>query len=150
MTNDEIRNELKRLLESHDLNVTHPTIAYYGTTFVEYTKDGLLTLEYPIRDWQCNGWKLLQGGILSTFIDNNYGLFVFVAIEGKAASTIDMNVTFHKAAMLDDGYVRVTSRVVTAGKRIVSLAASAYNPKGQLLASSASNFINGEGAILTV
>jgi uncharacterized protein (TIGR00369 family) len=150
MKNDKIRAELIRILEADDLKVKHPTVASFGTRFVDYTEYGALTLEYPIRDWQCNGWHLLNGGVISTFIDNNYGLFVFVAIEGRSASTINMQVSFHKSAIFDDGYVRVTSRVVAAGKRIISMAAEAFNPKGELIASSSTNFINAEGAFLEV
>lgn len=150
MNNDTIRAEMIRVLDSSDLTETHPTIARFGARFIEYDKDGSLTLEYPIRDWQCNGWRLLNGGVISTFIDNNYGLFLFVAIKGKVASTIDIQVTFHKAAVFEDGYVRVTSKLVTAGKRVISMAAKVYNPRGDLLASSTTNLINAEGVFVPV
>ncbi|MDR3237921.1 MAG: PaaI family thioesterase [Spirochaetia bacterium] len=148
MKNAEIREELIRALSSDDLVVTHPTLKEHGARFVDYTKDGHFTLEFPIRKEQCNGWGLLQGGNISSFMDDNYGLFAFIALSGAGASTIDMSVTFHKAVTIKDGYVRVTSRVVSAGKRIICLVAEARNPEGQLTASSLTNLINAQGLYL--
>lgn len=148
MKNEEIKAEFIRVLASDDLHLTHPTIKAHGAEFVDYTKDGVLTMKYPIRQDQCNGYRLLQGGNIYSFIDDNFGLFTFIALEGKAASTIDASVTFHKAATLQDGYVTVESRVVAAGKRIISMSAKVMNPSGTVIASCSTNFINGTGAWL--
>jgi uncharacterized protein (TIGR00369 family) len=148
MKNAEIREEMIRIFNTDDLALTHPTVKEHNARFVDYTEGGLFTLEFPIRQEQCNGWGLLQGGNIISFMDDNFGFFAFVALSGKDAPTIDMSVTFHKAVTIKDGYVRVTSRVVSAGKRIICLAAEVRNPAGQLTASSIANMINAHGLYL--
>ena len=150
MKNEEIRNEIIRVLNTpaEELCITHPTVFDHKANFVEYTKDGYFTLKYPIQPLQCNGFGTLQGGTIAAFIDDNFGLFSFVALEGKTVSTINMIVNYHKAAFLTDGYLTVTSHVVSAGKRVISMASQAYNPNGDLIASCSTNCANVQNGYL--
>lgn len=65
MTNAELREALKReiAIPHEELKFKHPTVDDIGTEFVDYTENGELTLAYPLKPEQRNGYQLLQGGL---------------------------------------------------------------------------------------
>ena len=94
MTNSELHELLKRelALPSEIQKKKHPTIKSSKAEFVDYAKDGKFTLAYPLRPDQRNGYHLLQGGYISVFFDDNFGLFAYVASEGHSFPTISFTV----------------------------------------------------------
>ncbi len=150
MTNRELHDALKAeaSMPYEELVVKHPTIADMGTEFVDYTEDGVFTLKYPLKDTQRNGYHLLQGGYISAFFDNNYGLFVYVATGGSPFSTVNMTVNFHKAVLADTTELFISTRVISAGKRIACLEGEAHDAAGRLIATSQTNMINSNGVYL--
>lgn len=150
MTNRELHDALKAeaSIPYEELIIKHPTIADMNTEFVDYTEDGVFTLKYKLKDTQRNGYHLLQGGYISAFFDNNYGLFVYVAGEGHPFSTINMTMNFHKAVLAETEELFVSTKVISAGKRIVCMEGEAYDPEGRLIATCQTNLINGEGVYL--
>ena len=150
MTNRELRDAIKAEVEMpyDELIVKHPTIADMDTKFVDYTEDGILTLKYKIKDTQRNGYHLLQGGYISAFFDNNYGLYVYVATGGKPFSTVNMTMNFHKAVMADVTELFISTHIISAGKRIVCLEGEARDASGRLIATCQTNMINQEGVYL--
>lgn len=150
MTNRELHDALKAELSIpyEELIIKHPTIADLGTEFVDYTEDGVFTLKYPLKDTQKNGYHLLQGGYISSFFDNNYGLFVYVAADASPFSTVNMTMNFHKAVLNETKELFISTRVISAGKRIVCLEGEARDISGRLIATSQTNMINSAGAYL--
>ncbi len=145
MTNAEVRAKIIEILDSplEELKLTHPTVADHGTRFIDYTEDGQLTLEFTIKPQFRNGGHILQGGVLSSFIDDVFGLYSFVATGGEAPlSTINMSVNYHKSVPEGMNTVRVTSKILTVGKNMLSMSAEAFNEKGQLIATAQTNMIN--------
>lgn len=69
MTNAELREALKReiAIPHEELKFKHPTVDDIGTEFVDYTENGELTLAYPLKPEQRNGYQLLQGGYIPYF-----------------------------------------------------------------------------------
>ena len=129
-------------MPSEKLRVTHPTVWNYGPEFVDYTEDGRFTLSFPIRQEQRNGYHLLQGGVISSFIDDVFGLFVYIASGGNPLSTINMNVNYHKGVTEEIDRVLITSSVIRAGRKVVSLEAEVRDPAGNLVATCQSNLLN--------
>ncbi len=124
----------------------YPTHYTNRIGFVDISEDNELTLSYQIQHYHRNGNMLLQGGMLSSFIDDNFGIMTHVLVDRKGhLSTIDMNIIYHKAAREDVNEVLVKSRITAAGKRVVSLRAEAYTPEGDLLATAQSNMMNIDG-----
>ena len=144
MTLTEFKNLFIRELTmpSEKLKTAHPTIWRAEPSFVDYTEDGELTLSFPVHPDQRNGYQLLQGGILSSFFDDVFGLFVFVASSHNPVSTIQMNVSYHRGVRPETDTVLVTSRVIRAGKNIVSLEAVAKDPGGNLVATCQTSMLN--------
>lgn len=151
MTNRELHDALKAEVEIpyEELIIKHPTIADMNTEFVDYTEDGVFTLKYKLKDTQRNGYHLLQGGYISAFFDNNYGLFVYVAGDGKPFSTINMTMNFHKAVLADTDELFVSTKIISTGRRIVCMEGEACDPSGRLIATCQTNLINGEGVYLS-
>ena len=139
MTNRELHDALKAELSIpyEELIIKHPTVADLGTEFVDYTEDGVFTLKYP-----------LKGGYISSFFDNNYGLFVYVAADASPFSTVNMTINFHKAVLNETKELFISTRVISAGKRIVCLEGEARDISGRLIATSQTNMINSAGAYL--
>lgn len=152
MTNTELKQALKNELSlPYEILINkHPSIAEHRPEFIDYSEDGSFTLKYPIKHTQCNGYHLLQGGIITAFFDDNFGLFVYVAGEQHPFSTINMTINFHKAAVEDDREILITTRVTSSGKRVVSMAGEARTLSGKLIATAQCNMINKDGAFLSV
>ncbi len=152
MKNADIGAELKRIFEMpyEQLRVEHPIVSNLKPEFVEYTPEGRLSLKYPVRPDHRNGYGALQGGILTSFIDNNFGMHMHVVTEASSMPTVNITVNLHKGISLEEDKVIVTSWVVSAGKRVVSLAAEAKTENGKILATAQSNMLNADGARIDV
>ena len=148
MTNAELREALKRELAipNEELKFKHATVDDIGTEFVDYTENGELTLAYPLKPEQRNGYQLLQGGYISVFFDNNFGLFGYVSTGAQPLPTVNMTLNFHKAVLEDTDKLWITTRVTSAGKRILSMSGEARNAAGHLIATCQTNMLNATGA----
>ena len=151
VTRAEVREALRSILcmDKEELVRIHPTVAHFGTEYIDYTDDGVFIARYPIRDVDCNGYNLLQGGRITSLMDNNFGIFMFMATEGSPMTTIDMHTTYHRAIPKTDGFVIIHSKVRSAGKRILCLEGYAYDARGNLCASGVSNVLNINGAYIS-
>ena len=152
MTNAQVREALKKEIEMphEELKRAHPTIADLKTEFVSYTEDGVLTLDYPLKPSQRNGYQLLQGGYISAFFDNNYGIFSYIATGGQPMPTVNMTVNFHKSVLEDTQKLRVETHIVSVGKHILSMAGEARNQKGVRIATCQTNMLNVNGVRISI
>ena len=103
-----------------------------------------------MRPDQRNGYHLLQGGYISVFFDDNFGLFAYVASEGHSFPTISFTVNFHKAVLEDTDKLLITTWVTSAGKRILFMSGEAKNTSGHLVASCQTNMLNAAGVRISV
>ncbi len=152
MTNAQIREALKKEIElpGEELKYKHPSVYHNQMEFVDYTEDGRFIIAYPIRLFQRNGHRQLQGGVISEFFDDAFGLFTYIACEGNPTPTINLTINFHKSVMEDTDRIFIVSHVVSAGRRVISLAAEAHTPDGRLVASCQTNMLNSAGVYLSV
>ena len=152
MTNEEVREALEKELSMpyEDLVRLHPTAADFGTEFIDYSPQGELTLAYPLKPAQRNGYKLLQGGYIAAFFDNNYGIFSYISTKGSPMPTVNLTVNFHKAVLEDTSKIFVSTRVVSAGRKILSMAGEARNERGDLIATCQANILNTAGAQISI
>ena len=152
MTNAELREALKKEYELpyEEQMKQHPIVFDLGGEFVDYTEDGRFTVRYPIKPTQRNGHKLLQGGYISAFFDDNYGLFAYVASDKSSMPSINMTVNFHKGVTEETDHITITTNVTSVGKRILSMAGEARNDKGQLVATCQTNMLNADGVRINI
>ena len=147
-----MQKALKKEIElpHEQLMKLHPTIESFETEFIEYSPDGELTLAYPIKPSWRNGYRLLQGGYIAAFFDNNFGIFSYVSTQGSPMPTINLTINFHKAVLEDTDKIFVTTRIISAGRKILSLAGEARNEKNDLIATCQTNILNTSGAVICV
>ena len=60
--------------------------------------------------------------------------------------TVNMTLNFHKAVLEDTDKLWITTRVTSAGKRILSMSGEARNAAGHLIATCQTNMLNATGA----
>ena len=137
-------------MDPEKLKTAHPTIWRAQAEFIDYEEGGRLTLAFPVRPDQRNGYQLLQGGVLSSFFDDAFGIFVFITSGHSPFSTINMTVNYHRAVKEDTDRVIVNASVLKAGRQVVSMEARAEDPKGRLIATCQSNLLNAEHAELNL
>lgn len=152
MTNAELREALKResQIPAEIQKDKHPTVCDLGGKFVDYTEDSRFIVRYPIKPTQRNGHKLLQGGYVNAFFDDNYGLFAYVASGGSPMPTVNMTTNFHKGVTEEIDHIVITTRVISVGKRVLSMAGEARTDDGVLVATSQTNMLNAGGVKISV
>lgn len=152
MTNAELRESLKKESElPSEIHMKKYPIAYdLCWKFVDYTKDGKFIVEYPIKSTQRNVDQVLQGGYISTFFDNNFGLFAYVASDGNPMPSINMTINFHKGVNKETDHITIITYVTSAGKRILSMSGEARNNNGDLIATCQTNMMNANGVRISV
>ena len=77
----------------------------------------------------------VHGGVISALLDATLGVGALSAVceEGKVVSTVEMNVSFLRPALLGDRLI-ATSEIIKKGKRILFMEASIRNQKDELVA----------------
>jgi len=139
----DVGNKIKEVcgLDREVLKGIHPVLHWLQAEFVDCTEEGKLTLAYPVLECQRNGLFAMQGGIITTCIDNNYGLFMQELHYGNDIVSINITTHFHNEVTKDKSKIWVISRVVKRGKRVMHLAAEVFDENKDLIASSSGNFM---------
>ena len=76
-----------------------------------------LTLRFPLQDWQVNGLGTLHGGMVNTMMDLVMSMAVYCFSRKSIPPTISMTVNYLRPVPMDDGYVLITARLTSLGKR---------------------------------
>ena len=109
--------------------------------FIELTKDGLLTLKFPVFDWQKNGLGNLQGGMIGCMMDLALGAFAYVNFDCNPAATISMITNYVRPVDRSEKYLIIKTIFKGKGRRILYGESEAYNTKGKLSAAASTNII---------
>lgn len=125
--------------------VTVPPPAFLASkakiTFHEPNKS--LTVAFPVTEEQTNAMGSLQGGILSSFFDNTFGLLSFATMR-KPCVSIDITVNFIRPARAGET-VLVRAEFKSKSKKLLQLYAEAYNEKRKLIGTATSNLMVYDG-----
>ena len=76
-----------------------------------------LTLRFPLQDWQVNGLGTLHGGMVNTMMDLVMSMAVHCFSRRSIPPTISMTANYLRPVPMDDGYVLITARLTSLGKR---------------------------------
>ena len=87
---------------------------------------GLYVLRSKTQHWMRNIAGTLHGGMCATLVDQAMGCVAYCAKPGEGtAPTVEMNVSYHRPMIPgEDVFIRV--RLVSPGRRLMHLAAEAY------------------------
>ncbi|HHX13544.1 MAG TPA: PaaI family thioesterase [Clostridiales bacterium] len=105
--------------------------------------DRSITTRFTVREWQLNINDYMHGGIMTTAFDMVMGILANYLgyAQRKTAATVNLNVTFLKTVKKDDSLL-VSTKVVSAGRRMICLTGEAHNEKtGALISTASSSFL---------
>ena len=75
---------------------------------------------------------VVQGGVVSAWLDNAMALAVLAADPTLLFASIDLQVSFIRVAKVGENHLR--ARIVERGRSVIFLEAEARNPEGKLVA----------------
>lgn len=102
-------------------------------------KDGEATVKLKMRDELRQPHGLLHGGATATLIDTAMAFAVVTKLEkSDKASTVDLNVYYLRPVI--DGEISCTAKIVTAGKRLLTVSAEVCNEEEKLVATALSTY----------
>lgn len=101
---------------------------------------GIYVMRCKTAQWMRNIAGTLHGGMCATLVDQAMGCVAYCAKPGEGtAPTVEMNVSYHRPITPgEDAIIRV--RLVTAGRRLMHLAAEVYQKEKLCLSSTAVYF----------
>ena len=99
---------------------------------------GSISVEFVVREDQCNHAGVLHGGIISTMLDELMGMTLITIEIDYLYVTINLHVDFLFGAKAGE-IITVTSEVFRVGKKIANVEAKMYNAEGKILAKGSSN-----------
>jgi uncharacterized protein (TIGR00369 family) len=99
---------------------------------------GSISVEFEVREDQCNHAGVLHGGIISTMLDELMGMTLITVEIDHLYVTVNLHVDFLFGAKAGE-VVTVTSEVYRVGKKIANVEAKMYNADGKILAKGSSN-----------
>ncbi|MCL1910648.1 MAG: PaaI family thioesterase [Leptospirales bacterium] len=109
--------------------------------FIELTDEGLLTLKFPVLNWQRNQAGNLQGGMISCMMDLPFGAFAYVTFGFKPPATINMITNYIRPIGPSEDSLIIKTIFRGKGRRILYGESEAYNIKGKLTATASTNII---------
>lgn len=99
---------------------------------------GTITVEFEVREDQCNHAGILHGGIISTMLDEIMGMTLITVEIQHLYVTINLTVDFLYGAKPGEK-IKVVSEVFRVGKKIANVEAKMCNAEGKILAKGTSN-----------
>jgi len=98
-------------------------------------EDGRAVMQVRVEERHCNTMGAAHGGLMTSLIDAVSGAAVArqPSIDGKAVSTVSVNVTFVGPSLLGDR-VTVTAQRKGRGKRLLTCHVEAVNQEGEIVA----------------
>jgi uncharacterized protein (TIGR00369 family) len=129
-----------------EFTIKYPDIKLPPSTFVAHEGKILafesgrnITLAFPVGEFQTNPVGTLQGGILSSFIDDAFGCLCFASLR-KPCVSIDMTVNFIRPIKLG-AFVIVRAEFKAKGRKLLQCSAEAFTGNEKLAATATSNLL---------
>lgn len=119
------------------VTIPSPSFVTAGGKIVGYERKKLLRTAFPVPEAYSNPAGYLQGGYLTTMIDDTFGPLSYLAA-GKPAVTLNLSTTFLRPVPIGEAYIMVEAEVVSRGRRVVTMNARAENSSGRLVATATS------------
>lgn len=98
-------------------------------------RSGEVIFEVTPSEFHYNPIGMVHGGVYATIMDSTMGCAIQTTLpEGSGYSTVDLQVTYVKAARIETGVLTCTGRVIHSGGRIATGYAEVRDSKGALYA----------------
>ena len=97
-------------------------------------KDGEFVFEVSFPDECLNPQGTVQGGMISSVLDDCTALCVLFSTKGKRfPNSTDLHTTFHRPLLLEPAIIKTS--ILKIGKNIVAVEGKIFNGKNMLVAS---------------
>jgi len=90
-----------------------------------------MRVRYPVKERYLNPLRYVQGGIIVALIDNTIGPLSYLV--APPSVTTHLNTTYIRPATGDLPHIEIDAWVTDQTRRLIYLAATAYNPAGKTL-----------------
>ncbi len=130
--NEELNAALRALGSQEGVQIPPPFVATVGMTVLEFS-DKALAAEFPVDPKYANPLGAYLGGMLCAVVDATCGPLSFLAC-GRPAVTTEFSMTFLRPLTKRDPTVTVRAEVASVSRTLVVMEASAFNPRGKLVA----------------
>ena len=122
-----------------EVKIPPPTFIAHEGKILSFETGKSITLAFPVRESQTNPVNTLQGGILSSFIDDAFGCLCF-ATTRKPCVSIDMTVNFIRPVR-PGAFVVVRAEFKEKGRKLLQCSAEAFTGNEKLAATATSNLM---------
>jgi uncharacterized protein (TIGR00369 family) len=129
-----------------ELTDTYPGVKLPPATFVAHQGKILafasgqsLSVVFPVGEAQTNPFGTLQGGILSSFFDDAFGMLCFASLH-RPCVTIDLSVNFIRPVKLGS-FVIIHAVFKGRGRKLLQVSAEAVSCDEKLVANATSNLM---------
>ncbi len=101
---------------------------------------GTATLRLMLRDELLRNGGIAHGGVVASLADTA-AAFALLTLSERGQSSATVDLTIHYLRPLVQGRVHATSRVIRAGRRIVSISVEVFDESETLVATALTSFI---------
>ena len=120
-----------------EVTIPSPSFVTAGGKIIDYDRKKSLKTAFPVPAEYANPARFLQGGYLTTLIDDTFGPLSYLAA-GRPAVTLNLSTTFIRPVSIDEEYLVIEAHVVSRGRTVLTMSAEAHNPRGRLVATATS------------
>jgi len=114
------------------MQVPPPIFLEMQGEFIDFKEEGVLVVRFPNQERYRNPLGYMQGGIITTAMDNTIGPLSYMLAPASVSTQI--NTTYIRPITPQDAYIQVEARLVERTKRLLILSAEATNPAGKRVA----------------
>lgn len=137
MNTPELTEEQRRQVEAARDAV--PFLKFLGIE-VESVGLGTATLLVHAREELMRNDGILHGGVAASLIDSAFA-FAIIPTLGEGERTVTVDMTIHYLRPLSSGAVRVSARIVRAGRRVITVSADVFDENDKLAATALSTYL---------
>lgn len=102
--------------------------------------DGLMTVEFLIREEMTNPMGVLHGGVAAAMMDDVVGMMVYALGREYGYTSVNLNCDFLSSARAGE-ILTVQAQVIRAGKNVIHCECRIINVDGKIIAKTATNLI---------
>ncbi|MFP4426358.1 MAG: PaaI family thioesterase [Spirochaetaceae bacterium] len=119
------------------MKIPSPSFLTAGGKIIAYEGRKLLRSAFPVPEEYSNPAGFLQGGYITTLLDDTFGPLSYLAA-GRPAVTLNLATTFIRPVPVSEEFLVVEAQVVSRGRRVLTMSGRVENSRGKLVATATS------------
>ena len=107
---------------------------------IDSVEPGHAVLSMTLRPEHMRNDAIAHGGVIATLIDSSMAIAIMAMLAEKE-HTVTVDLTIHYLRPVAEGLARASSRVVRAGRRVITVSAELFDAEGKLAATAISTYL---------